>query len=149
MTEQDSGSKPYQERPLAPEDYADLVEIVSWVNQVATRNYHDITPLGTEQVKIVPTIAEVEQKKAETALHPFFLEKVGDKTKFSGSPAESWVSPSDDVIFFSWKCIEDMRKDKKVGYLGIGMDTVDAVVGLGAKPVRVESEKQDKWQLIC
>ena len=33
MTERNLGSQPFKEVSLSPEDYANMVEIVSWVNR--------------------------------------------------------------------------------------------------------------------
>ena len=140
MTEQ-AGPKPYKELPLTPEDYANLVEIVSWVNDVSAQNYPDITPLTVEQIKIVPSVAEVEHSRSEAAVHTLFQRKVGDKVRFAPVNPASWVSTQDNAIFFSGDNIRDMRRSRVVGYFGIGLDTINAAVELGAKPVRVDSEK--------
>lgn len=62
MTEQDLGSKPFEEIALSPEDYANLVEIVSWVNQVIYRQYPNFPQLSIEQLKVIPNIAAVRMQ---------------------------------------------------------------------------------------
>lgn len=136
------GSNRYGERSLSPEDFANIVEIVTWVNQIIQKQYPTAQPLNIDQVKIVHNLSEVEGAIAKEVLHSFFLQKVGDKVQFGGQDfTQSWTDPTSNTIFFDEEALDDMRKDKKVGYLGIGLDIVNSAVILGAKTAVLESEK--------
>lgn len=145
MQERDQGQIPFQEISLAPEDYANIAEIVTLVNQVVSRQYRNFRPLEIGHVKFVPNLSKLEQSSAVSRLHPFFLEKIGDRANFGApSEAQSWADTTSDITFFSPEVIEDMRKNKSVGYLGIGLDLIDASISLGSERVLVESEQATK-----
>mgnify|MGYP001608524303 CR=1 FL=1 len=79
---------------------------------------------------------------AKESLHPFFLQKIGDKVQFAKEGMfHSWVDPSEKTAYFDDQCLKDMKRDKKVGYLGIGMDLINYALKLGANEVTLESEK--------
>lgn len=95
MNERDSNLKGYQELPLLPEDKTDLFEIVSWVNEITTREYPIIPPINIDQIKIVSNedFEKVHIIDAEKNLHPFFLNVVKkDQISFGAPPgAHSWI----------------------------------------------------------
>lgn len=142
MKDREPSSNPYRERSLSPEDYADIVEMLSWVNKVVERQYPNAPLLDPSQVKVVPNLAETERASAKRRLHPLFKEKVKGKIEF-GPPEEisSWVDPGSNNIFFDGKNIDDLRTNKLVGYCGIGADLIEATVLLETKTLTLESKK--------
>ncbi|MCR4324667.1 MAG: hypothetical protein NUV69_03185 [Candidatus Curtissbacteria bacterium] len=145
MKDQEAGPSQPQEILLAPEDQADIARIVSWVNTNLRRHYPDAPELSVDQVKVVPDLNDTETAINLASLHPFFLEKIKGKVVVGAPPgARSWVDRDSNSIYFDYRVVEDLRKNKVAGYFGIGMDSIDATVLLGTEIVNVESETATK-----
>lgn len=78
-------------------------------------------------------------------MHPFFLQKIGDSAQFAvEGMSHSWADPDSNTAYFDTQCLDDMRKDKKVGYLGIGLDLINFSLKLGATGIILDSKKANQ-----
>lgn len=133
------GQKPVPEKPLSPDDYASLANIVSWVNTCLERNYPGlVAPLALDQIKIVPDELLLDVVNGETleAFHPFARDifdaislRTTGKRLLPATNLSEWYGSSDhQTVYLAGHNIENLRKNEIENSLLLGLALCAAAV---------------------
>ena len=145
---------PIPEKPLSPDDYASIANIVSWANTCIEGNYPDLNaPLSLSQIKVVPEekLLDVVNAESNEAYNPFAREifeltslKTAGRWPGATDKSERYEGRDLKTLYLGGQHIDELRRDKIWTSLVLGLALCHGTLALSTTSVVDTSEEAQK-----